>query len=119
MMYLEQLGLDSWAPNFRLIGASSRRGQRGWRLRGDPAAYLGRPPSSTSLRFSAVRDVVFEPQGDRISEDTWEWDVGTVDEVKGSTILLAPRRAFPLGCRGAVLHPLPDPPRHAPPGSSR
>jgi hypothetical protein len=24
----------------------------------------------------------------------------------------------PLGCRGAVLHPLPDPPRHAPHRSS-
>jgi hypothetical protein len=90
MMYLEQLGLEGRAPNFRLIGASSRRGQRGWRLRSDPAAYLGRPPSSTSLRFSAVRDVVFEPQGNRISEDTWEWDVGTVDEAPRVSITMRP-----------------------------
>jgi hypothetical protein len=90
MMYLEQLGLEGRAPNFRLIGASSRRGQRGWRRRSDPAAYLGRPPSSTSLRFSAVRDVVFEPQGDRISEDTWEWDVGTVDEAPRVSITMRP-----------------------------
>jgi len=39
---------------------------------------------------SVPRDVVFEPQGDRISDDTWEWDVGTVDDAPRVSITMRP-----------------------------
>ena len=39
---------------------------------------------------SVPRDVVFEPQGDRISDDTWEWDLGTADNAPRVSITMRP-----------------------------
>jgi hypothetical protein len=39
---------------------------------------------------SVPRDVVFDPQGDRISDNTWEWDVGTVDDAPRVSITMRP-----------------------------
>jgi hypothetical protein len=39
---------------------------------------------------SVPRDVVFERQGDRISDDTWEWDVRRVDDAPRISIKMRP-----------------------------